>query len=301
MIKLAVVGTVALDCLETPHGKRDDIFGGSASFFSYSASFFSPVSLIAVVGEDFPQSCRKVLGERKIDLAGLQTAPGKTFRWKGRYGADLNVAHTLDTQLNVLEKFEPHLGADKNVEFVFLANVDPDIQYRFLDEVDVPRAKLIALDTMNFWIHGKRDALLKVLRRVHLLVVNDAEARDLAGEANLIRAARKVQEMGPDRVIVKKGEHGVLFFDRERIFALPAYPLEAVFDPTGAGDTFAGGFMGYMAKTGDLGFENMKRAVAHGAVMASFVVEDFGLERLRRLGPGEIEERLEKFRGVASF
>jgi len=301
MIPLAVVGTVALDCLETPFGKRDDIFGGSASFFSYSASFFSPVSVIAVVGEDFPAACRSVLEERAIDLRGLQKIPGKTFRWKGKYGADLNVAHTLETQLNVLQKFEPHLGDDKNVEFVFLANVDPDIQDRFLDEVEIPRAKLVALDTMNFWIHGKRDSLLKVLKRVHLLVINDAEARDLAGESNLIRAARKIQALGPDRVVVKKGEHGVLFFDEEKIFALPAFPLESVFDPTGAGDTFAGGFMGYLAKTGDVSFENMRRAVAYGAVMASFVVEEFGLERLRKLNPRDIEARLEKFRELAAF
>lgn len=301
MNKLTVVGTVAFDCLETPYGKRDDVFGGSASFFSMSASYFTPVSLVAVVGKDFPDSFRKILEARKIDLGGLEVTEGKTFRWKGKYSGDMNSAQTLETHLNVLETFSPRLGATRDSEFVFLANVDPDIQGRVLDQVNAPAVKLAALDTMNYWIHTRKESLLKVLKRVGLLVINDAEARDLSGEHNLIRAARLIQKMGPSTVVLKKGEHGVLLFDRSEVFALPAYPLEKVSDPTGAGDTFAGGFMGYLAKTGDLGFENLKRAISYGTVMASFAVEDFGLERLRTLNEAAIEDRLRKFRTVVSF
>ena len=300
MIKLLVVGTVAVDSVETPFGKKDQVFGGSASYFSYAASFFSPVSLVAVVGEDFPEEYRGILRERKIDLSGLQVSAGKTFRWKGKYSFDLNVAETLETQLNVLESFSPKLE-DKDVEYLFLANIDPDIQLKILDEIHPAKAKLAALDTMNYWIHNKNQSLRQVLARVDLLVVNDAEARDLAGEANLIRAARVIQAMGPSRVIIKKGEHGVLFFDGPSFFALPAYPLEAVFDPTGAGDSFAGGFMGYVAQSGDLGFQNMKKAIAYGSVTASFAVEDFGLDRLRRLTSAEIDDRLGNFQTFSSF
>ncbi len=301
MIKLLVIGTVAVDSVETPFGKKDQVFGGSASYFSYAASFFSPVSLVAVVGEDFPDEYRSILRERKIDLSRLEVLAGKTFRWKGRYDFDLNVAQTLDTQLNVLQDFSPTLKDDKDVEYLFLANIDPDIQMKVLNEIHAPRAKLIAMDTMNYWIHNKKDSLLKVLKHVHLLVVNDGEARDLTKEPNLIRAARMIQEMGPSRVIIKKGEHGVLFFDGNYFFALPAYPLESVFDPTGAGDTFAGGFMGQIAQSGDLGFASLKKAVACGSIMASFVVEDFGLDRLRQLNEGEIKERLQNFKIFSSF
>ena len=302
MIKLLVTGTVAVDSVETPFGKKDSVFGGSASYFSYSASFFSPVSMMAVVGEDFPDEYRKILLERKIDLKNLQVlAGGKTFRWKGKYGFDLNVAHTLETHLNVLQDFAPSLKDDRDVEYLFLANIDPDIQLKLIDEVHHAKTKLIAVDTMNFWIHSKKQALLNVLKRVHLIVLNDAETRDLTGESNLIRGARKIQEMGPDKVIIKKGEHGVLFFDGKYFAALPAYPLESVFDPTGAGDTFAGGFMGYVAKTGDLGFDNLKKAVAYGTIMASFVVEDFGLDRMRRLTNAEIDDRLKNFKTFSTF
>ncbi|HNV86193.1 MAG TPA: PfkB family carbohydrate kinase [Candidatus Omnitrophota bacterium] len=301
MNKLTVVGTVAFDCLETPFGKRDDVFGGSASFFSMSASYFTPVSLVAVVGKDFPDGFRKILEDRKIDLSGLEVTDGKTFRWKGKYSGDMNSAQTLETHLNVLETFSPRLGKNRDSEFVFLANVDPDIQGKVLDQVNGAAVKLSALDTMNYWIHTRKESLLKVLKRVGLLVINDAEARDLSGEHNLIRAARLIQKMGPSTIVLKKGEHGVLLFNRDDVFALPAYPLEKVFDPTGAGDTFAGGFMGYLAKTGDLGFENLKRAVSYGTVMASFAVEDFGLERLRTLDEAAIEDRLRKFRTIVSF
>jgi sugar/nucleoside kinase (ribokinase family) len=301
MIKLLVVGTVAVDAVETPFGKRDEVFGGSASYFSYAASFFSPVSMLAVVGEDFPREYRGILAERKIDLSALEVQEGKTFRWRGRYGYDLNVAETLATELNVLATFTPKLRGAKDVEYLFLANIDPEIQLKLLDEIHAPKAKLIALDTMNYWIEHKLAALQEVLRRVHAVIVNDGEARALARDSNLIRAGRRIQELGPGRVIIKKGEHGVLFFDGQQFFALPAYPLEAVFDPTGAGDTFAGGFMGHVARSGDLSFANLKCAVAYGSVMASFTVEDFSLERLRRLEGNEVETRLARFRSCSAF
>lgn len=301
MIKLLVTGTVAVDSVETPFGKRDEVFGGSASYFAYAASFFSPVSVIAVVGEDFPEAYRDILRERKIDLSGLEVLAGRTFRWKGRYNFDLNVAETLETELNVLQKFSPKLKDDKEVQYLFLANIDPEIQLKFLNEIRPAKARLIALDTMDFWIHHKKKLLDEVIRRVHLVVLNDGEARDLTQEPNLIRAARLIQNMGPGRVVIKKGEHGVLLVDGEYFLALPAYPLESVFDPTGAGDTFAGGMMGYLAQTEDLSFASLKRAVAYGSVMASFVVEDFGLEGLRRLSRDAIEERLSHFKRFSSF
>lgn len=298
---LMVVGTVAIDSVETPFGKKDSVFGGSASYFSYAASFFTPVELIAVVGEDFPLEYRRILEERPIGLDHLETIHGKTFHWKGKYESDLNTAHTLDTQLNVLLDFKPELKADREPGFLFLANIDPDLQLKVLEQVKRPKCRFVACDTMNFWIEGKRPELERVLSRVDMIMINDGEARLLAREANLIRAARKIQGMGPGGVVIKKGEHGAFLFYREQFFILPAYPLEEVFDPTGAGDSFAGGVMGYLAKTGDLSFENLKRAVLHGAVIASFTVEDFGLERLRTLRDGEIHDRLVDFRRLCFF
>lgn len=298
---LAVIGTVAIDGVETPFGKRDRVFGGSASYFSYAASFFTPVSLVAIIGRDFPEEYLNILKERPIDLSHLERSNGKTFYWRGRYQFDLNTAETLETQLNVLTEFDPKLHFSTNPEFLFLANIDPVLQEKVLDQIGKPKARFVACDTMNFWIENKRKELLKVLARVDAVVVNDQEARELSGEASLIRAAQKIHEWGPARVIVKKGEHGVLVFDNGHFFALPAYPLETVFDPTGAGDSFAGAFMGHLAKTRDLGFENLKRAVALGAVVASFTVEDFSLDRLRRLDLQQIEERLAIFRKICSF
>ncbi len=299
--KLAVIGTVAIDALETPFGKSDRVFGGSASYFSYAASFFTPISLVAVVGTDFPDEYRKVLQERPIDLSGLQVKEGKTFFWKGKYGSDLNSAQTLDTQLNVLLEFDPKLNFKQTPECVFLANIDPVLQAKVLDQLDRPKVKYVACDTMNFWIHNKKADLLKVIARVDCLVLNDGEARDLTGETNLIRAAQKIKAMGPDKVVIKKGEHGVLLFDGSQFFALPAYPLESVFDPTGAGDTFAGGMTGYLASTGDFSFDNLKKAVAIGSVTASFTVEKFGLEKLRMIQKKDILDRLELFRIISSF
>lgn len=298
---LTVIGTVAIDAVETPFGKRDRVFGGSASYFSYAASFFTPVSLVAVVGTDFPGEYRKVLEERPIDLSHLRVVEGKTFFWRGKYGSDLNSAQTLDTQLNVLLDFNPVLNYKEAPDCLFLANIDPILQTKVLDQLERPRIKFAASDTMNFWIHTKKEDLLKVIARVDCLVLNDGEARDLTGETNLIKAAQKVKQMGPRQVVIKKGEHGVLLFDGQQFFALPAFPLESVFDPTGAGDTFAGGMMGYLASTKDFSFENLKKAVAIGSVVASFTVEDFGLERLRRLKKEDILARLELFKKVSSF
>lgn len=298
---LTVIGTVAIDAVETPFGKRERVFGGSASYFSYAASFFTPVSLVAVVGTDFPREYKKILEERPIDLSHLQVVEGKTFFWRGKYGSDLNSAQTLDTQLNVLLDFNPVLNYKEAPECLFLANIDPILQSKVLDQLERPRIKFAASDTMNFWIHTKKEDLVKVIARVDCLVLNDGEARDLTGETNLIKAAQKVKQMGPKQVVIKKGEHGVLLFDGQQFFALPAFPLESVFDPTGAGDTFAGGMMGYLASTKDFSFENLKKAVAIGSVVASFTVEDFGLDRLRRLKKEDILDRLELFKKVSSF
>ncbi len=298
---LAVIGTVAIDEVETPFGKREKAFGGSASYFSYAASFFSPVSVVAVVGKDFPAEFLNILKERPIDLSHLEKSDGKTFFWRGRYRYDMNAAETLETQLNVLTEFNPKLRFSSPPEFVFLANIDPTLQEKVLNQAAKPRTRFVACDTMNYWIENKRPELLKVLARVDGIVINENEARELAGEPSLIRAAQKIHGWGPSKVIIKKGEHGVILFDEGKFFILPAYPLESVFDPTGAGDTFAGALMGYLAKTGDFGFENLKKAVAYGTIVASFTVEDFSLDRLQRLETREIEERLGIFRKICSF
>ncbi len=298
---LAVIGTVAIDAVETPFGKKDKVFGGSAAYFSYAASFFTPVSLVAVVGSDFPDEYKGVLQEHPIDLSHLEVRAGKTFSWQGSYESDMNSAKTLRTDLNVLLEFNPQLRFAKAPEFLFLANVDPVLQMQVIDQLERPKLKFVACDTMNFWIGSKRPDLLKVLAKIDCLVLNDGEARELTGDFNLIRAARKIQEFGPGTVVIKKGEHGVLLFSGSRFFALPAYPLESVFDPTGAGDTFAGGMVGYLAKTGDLSFENLKRAVSYGTMTASFTVEDFGLEALRRIQLPDIESRLTEFKKICSF
>ncbi|MDP3919369.1 MAG: PfkB family carbohydrate kinase [Candidatus Omnitrophota bacterium] len=301
MKQLVVVGTVAIDQVKTPFGERDRVFGGSASYFSYAASFFTPVALVAVVGRDFPPDYRKVLEEKAIDLSHLEVSDGKTFFWRGEYGNDLNTAHTLETQLNVLMDFNPRLKFETLPDFLFLANMDPALQLSVLDQVKGAKLKYVACDTMNFWIENKREDLLRVLKRVHCVVLNDGEARQLTGESNLIRAAAKMREMGPNHIVIKKGEHGALVFFEGHFFALPAYPLESVFDPTGAGDSFAGGLMGCLAAAGEVSLETMKSAVAMGSIVASFTVEDFGLERLRRLARAELDERLEIFRRVCSF
>ncbi|PLX95103.1 MAG: sugar kinase [Desulfuromonas sp.] len=297
---ILVIGSVAFDSVETPFGKVDDVLGGSATYFSTSASFFTDVRLVAVVGEDFPEEPLDFLRSRKVDLTGLKRSPGKTFRWKGKYGFDLNEAQTLDTQLNVFEQFHPELPAGyEDAEYLFLANIDPELQMEVLQQVRRPR--LIACDTMNFWIEGKREALIKTLKRVDTLVINEGETRQLADEPNLVRAARKVLAMGPKTLVVKRGEYGVLMFTEHSIFSAPAYPLESVFDPTGAGDTFAGGFMGYLAATRSDDEATIRRAIVFGSVMASFTVEDFSLDRLRRLQYSEIEERFRRVKLLTDF
>lgn len=300
MADLLVVGSVALDSVKTPFGEVTEALGGSATYFSYAASFFTTVRVVAVVGEDFPQEHLDLLRKREVDLSGLQVAGGKTFRWSGEYGYDLNEARTLATQLNVFADFSPTLPEKlKRPSFLFLANIDPELQLQVLRQVERPR--LVALDTMNFWITGKRSALLKVLSEVDALLINDGEARQLTGEPNLIKAALAIASYGPKIVVVKRGEYGALMVNGGRFFFAPAYPLESVFDPTGAGDTFAGGFMGYLASRGELNEETLRRAIIHGSVMASFTVEDFSLDRLRRLTPPEIEQRSAAFQDLIRF
>ncbi len=297
---ILVIGSVAFDSIETPFGKVDEVLGGSATYFSTSASFFTDVSLVAVVGEDFPDKHRQMLVDRGVDLAGLQTSPGQTFRWKGRYGFDLNEAHTLDTQLNVFETFRPEIPASyKDAEYVFLANIDPELQLEVLKQVEKP--KLIACDTMNFWIEGKREALVETLKHVDVLVINEGEARQLAEEPNLRKAAQAILGMGPKSLVIKRGEYGVIMFTEHSIFSAPAYPLEEVFDPTGAGDTFAGGFVGYLASTRNLSEANIRQAVVFGSVMASFTVESFSLDRLKELQYTEIEDRFREMKLLSDF
>jgi len=297
---IVVVGTVAFDTVETPFGRGENVLGGSATYFSTSASFFSDVSLVAVVGEDFPEEHVQFLKSRDIDISGLARIPGKTFHWTGKYGYDLNEAQTLDTQLNVLMEFRPDLPESyRDAEYLFLANIDPELQMQVLEQVRKPR--LVACDTMNFWISSKPDALKKVLQKVDIVVINEAEARQFTGEANLVKAARRIIALGCKRLVVKRGEYGVLMFTADSVFAAPAYPLEQVFDPTGAGDTFAGGFMGYLANTGDLSEDGIRQAIVFGSVMASFNVEDFSLDRMKRLEYSEIEARYKNFKSLTNF
>jgi sugar/nucleoside kinase (ribokinase family) len=299
-MSIVVVGTVAFDTVETPFGRGENVLGGSATYFSTSASFFTDVSLVAVVGEDFPDEHVQFLHSREINTDGLQRIPGKTFHWTGKYGYDLNEAQTLDTQLNVLTEFKPDLPeAYRSAEYLFLANIDPDLQMEVLEQMHKP--KLVACDTMNFWISSKPEALRRVLQNVDIVVINEGEARQFTGEANLVKAARQIISLGCKRLVVKRGEYGVLMFTADSLFAAPAYPLEEVFDPTGAGDTFAGGFMGYLANTGDLSEEGIRQAIVFGSVMASFNVEDFSLDRMKRLDYKEIEARFKSFKSLTSF
>ncbi|HEU5322618.1 MAG TPA: PfkB family carbohydrate kinase [Methylomirabilota bacterium] len=295
MADLLVVGSVALDSVQTPFGRVEEALGGSATFFSYSASFFTGVRLVATVGEDFPERHLRLLEQRGVDLAGLQVARGRTFRWAGAYGYDLNEARTLDTQLNVFADFRPALADGlARAPFLFLANIDPELQLDVLRQMKA-RPRLVALDTMNFWIQGKREALLRVLAEVDVVTVNDGEARQLAGEPNLVRAARAIAALGPRTVVVKRGEYGALLLSDGAFFVIPAFPLESVFDPTGAGDTFAGGFMGHLAAEDRVDAAAMRRAMVYGSVMASFAVEDFSLDRLTRLTPAEVADRYAAF------
>lgn len=299
-MSLLVVGSVAFDSVKTPFGVRDDILGGSATYFSTAASYFTDVNLVAVVGEDFPERHINFLKSRGINVEGLERQDGKTFRWKGEYGYQLNEAHTLETHLNVFETFRPALPTSyRDAEVVFLANIDPELQLEVLRQVNSPRLR--ACDTMNFWISGKRETLLKMLGEVDILIINDGEARQLAMEANLVKAAGIIRSYGPKHIIVKRGEYGAIMFNSKSIFAAPAYPLENVFDPTGAGDSFAGGFLGYLASTRNFSEASMRQAVVFGSVMASFVVEDFSLNRIRALDYEEILNRYREFKRLTHF
>lgn len=299
-MSLLVVGTVAFDAVETPFGKRDQVLGGSASFFSHAAANFTKVQIVSVVGEDFPADTLATFAPRGIDTSGVQRLPGATFRWKGRYDHNLNVAHTLETQLNVLMQFDPKLpDSYKRAEYVFLGNFDPELQGRVVDQLERP--KLIACDTMNFWISGANAQLKKTLARVDLLSINDGEARQLSGEYNLVKAAAVIRRMGPKILVVKRGEYGALLFTDAGIFAAPAYPLEVILDPTGAGDSFAGGMMGYLARSERLDEPGLRQAVITGSVMASFAVEDFSLDRLKRLTQDEIGLRFDQFKALTHF
>jgi sugar/nucleoside kinase (ribokinase family) len=299
-MSLLVVGSVAFDSVKTPFGEADDVLGGSATYFSTSASYFTDVKLVAVVGDDFPDKHVNFLKNHKIDVEGLQHSSGQTFRWKGEYGFDLNEARTLETHLNVFESFKPEIPESyKDAEVVFLANIDPVLQREVLAQVKNP--SLVCCDTMNFWIEGKRDELVKTLGGVDILLINEGEARELADNPNLVKAAAVIRKMGPKTLIVKQGEYGALMFSDDGIFAAPAYPLESVFDPTGAGDTFAGGFVGYLSNVKNYDARSMRQAIIFGSVMASFNVEDFSLNRMKSLDYTEIENRYREFKTLTHF
>jgi len=300
-VSLLVVGSVAFDAVETPFGKREKMLGGSATHFSLSASFFTDVRVVGVVGSDFGAEEIAVFKRHEVNTDDLERVPeGKTFFWRGRYDYDLNTAHTLDTQLNVFADFKPKLSAEsKKSPFVFLGNIQPDLQREVREQMQ--DAKLVALDTMNLWIDIARESLVKTIEGVDILIINDAEARQLAEEPNLIRAARKILAWGPKALVVKRGEYGAAMFAGDSYFAIPAYPLESVFDPTGAGDTFAGGFMGYLAGSGATDEAAMRRAMIFGSVMASFNVEEFGTERVQRLTYDQINNRFRTFKQMTHF
>ena len=299
-MSLLVVGSVALDTVETPFGRAEDALGGSATFFAAAASSFCPVQLVGVVGDDFPTDSLSFLAEREVDLTGLETAEGESFRWSGVYSFDLSNRETLETRLGVFANFAPRIPVEfRGSEWVFLGNIDPRLQLDVLEQIDRPR--FVACDTMNFWIDGSRDALLELLARVDLLLVNDAEARQLSGDFNLARAARWIQAQGPRYVIIKKGEHGAILFTPGGTFFAPGYPLEEVFDPTGAGDAFAGGLLGYLAQVGRIDDSELRRAVVYGSAMGSFAVERFSVERFRDLTVSEIEDRVRQFLEMTSF
>lgn len=300
-MSVLVVGSVALDSVETPFGKADNVLGGSGTFFSASASHLAPVQLVGIVGNDYPvESLKKAFSNRPIDLGGLEQADGPSFRWRGRYRHDLNSAETLETHLGVFSNFRPKIPEQfRRAPYVFLGNIDPRLQLEVLEQVERP--KLVACDTMNFWIESRRPELMKLLKHVDLITLNDGEARQLTEEFNLVKAARWIMARGPKLVVVKKGEHGAFMFNGTSIFFAPAYPLESVFDPTGAGDSFAGGFMGYLARTGDLSEASLRRAVVYGSAMGSFAVEKFSVDRLLEIGPGDISRRVGEFHRLVNF
>ena len=300
MNPILTVGSVAFDTVKTPFGEASRVVGGAATYFAVAASFFTEVRVVAVVGEDFGAESINVFDGRRIDLAGLQRVPGETFRWKGEYSLDLNTRKTIYTHLNVFENFQPVIPENfRPTPFVFLANIHPRLQLEVLEQVQAP--SFVALDTMNYWIEGTPDELAKVLKQVHVVIINDEEARELSGELNLIKAARAIQGMGPQRVVIKRGEHGVLMTRGDDFFAVPGMPLETVFDPTGAGDTFAGGFVGYLAAAPQVTDEVVTKAIIAGSALASFAVGDFGLDALLRLTESDIKDRFSDFKRLTHF
>jgi sugar/nucleoside kinase (ribokinase family) len=297
---LLVVGTLAFDAVETPFGKRDDILGGSASYCGVCASYYCPVNLVGIVGDDFPESHLEYFAKRGIDSAGVVRSPGKTFRWAGVYEKNLNIRHTRETQLNVLTEFKPVLPPHyRKNRFVVLGNIDPGLQRSVLDQLDNP--KLVACDTMNFWIEGYRAELDRTLKRVNLLLVNDSEAQQLSGEQNLVKAARVIRKMGPHAIVIKRGEHGALLFDDTGVFVAPAFPLDRVIDPTGAGDSFAGGMLGYLARTGGVTAKSLRASLIMGTVMASFCVEDFSIDAVRNLKRSAITQRIKAYAALTQL
>jgi sugar/nucleoside kinase (ribokinase family) len=299
-MSILVVGSVALDHVETPFGCIDEALGGSAVYFGAAASVLAPVQVVGVVGSDYPMDKLRFLEQQSVDLSGIETAEGESFRWKGRYSYDLNNRDTIWTQLGVFAHFHPRIPAHfRDARTVFLGNIDPRLQLDVLDQVRSP--ELIACDTMNFWIDGSREPLLRLLARVHILMVNDSEARQLADEPNLLKAARWIQARGPEWVVVKKGEHGAILFGKDSVFFVPGYPLEQVFDPTGAGDSFAGGFLGYLDRSGGRTHDDFRRAMVYGSALGSFAVEAFSVDRLIGLDPETVTERIRRFREMTAF
>ena len=300
-MSITVVGTVAFDAIETPFGKVDRCIGGSATYFSVAASFFASVNLVSVIGDDFTDVDASVFKGRKINLDGLQRIKGaKSFFWSGEYGFDLNVARTRDTQLNVLAQFQPRLDeAQRTADVLFLANAQPDLQMDVLKQCKRPR--IVALDTMNYWINTAKESLTRIFREVDLIVINEAEVRQYTEESNLVKGAREILALGARTIVIKRGEYGVLMVTKDAIFAAPAYPLENVFDPTGAGDTFAGGFLGYLASRSEMHDRELRRAIVFGSVLASFTVEKFSLDRLREITLADVLERYQDFRALTHF
>jgi sugar/nucleoside kinase (ribokinase family) len=298
---ILVLGTVAYDAIQTPFGKVDRCIGGSATYFSVAASFFTEVDLVAVIGDDFADDDLAIFRGRKINLEGLERVAGaKTFFWSGEYGFDLNVAKTRETQLNVLADFSPTLSEKhRNTDVLFLANIQPDLQREVLHQCKRPR--LVALDTMNLWIDIAKESLTRIIGEVDLVIINEAEVRQYTGEANLIKGSRQILALGPRTLVVKRGEYGVMMITKDAVFAAPAYPLEAVFDPTGAGDTFAGGFLGYLASRSEASDHELRRAIVFGSVLASFTVEKFSLDRLREITLNDVYDRYQEFRKLTHF
>ena len=299
-MSILVIGSVALDSVETPFGKREGILGGSATFFSIAASFFSKVDIVAAVGEDFPKRYVSLFKNKGIGVDGLTVSKGKTFRWKGRYDYDLNTAHTISTHLNVFKDFDPYVPRHlRQPKFLFLANIDPDLQYNVLKQVKRP--KLVACDSMNYWISTKRKSLERLFDKIDILLLNDAEARQFSGESNLIKAAQHIISFGPKAVIIKRGEHGVIYFSKNAHFVAPAYLLETIYDPTGAGDTFAGGMVGYISRAGTISEAVIRKGIIYGSIMASFAVEDFSVNRLLEISKKDITQRFNHFTKITRF